>query len=33
VEVAARMTPQFGTFKQGQRVKEEQGVQLAFDVE
>jgi hypothetical protein len=25
--------PQFGTFKQAQRVKEEQGAQLAFDVE
>ena len=25
--------PRFGTFKQAQRVKEEQGAQLAFDVE
>jgi hypothetical protein len=28
-----KMPPQFGTFRQGQRVKEEQGAQLAFDVE
>jgi hypothetical protein len=28
-----KMPPQFGTFKQAQRVKEEQGAQLAFDVE
>jgi hypothetical protein len=28
-----KMPPPFGTFKQAQRVKEEQGAQLAFDVE
>jgi hypothetical protein len=28
-----KMPPQFGTFKQAQRMKEEQGAQLAFDVE
>jgi hypothetical protein len=33
VELSARMALQFGTFKQAQRVKEEQGAQLAFDVE
>jgi hypothetical protein len=29
----AMLPPQFGTFKQAQRVKEEQGAQLSFDVE
>jgi hypothetical protein len=28
-----KMRPQFGTFKQAQRVKEDQGAQLALDVE
>jgi hypothetical protein len=28
-----KMPPQFGTFKQAQRVKQAQGAQLAFDVE
>ena len=28
-----KMPPAYGTFKQAQRVKEEQGAQLAFDVE
>jgi hypothetical protein len=28
-----KMPPQFGMFKQAQRVEEEQGAQRAFDVE
>jgi hypothetical protein len=33
LQAEGKLPPQFGTFKQAQRVKEEQGAQLAFDVE